>query len=560
MEQNPGRALLERIPRWRRMQTRAVVTVLVVVVIVASVTSLALVRVTSDHLSREFSHTVVSTAGFFTEQLRDPLLDGNDAAVLKALELSTADPRIAFVAIQEPDGRTDTARIAQSLVWEAYQNLIEGGSASEASSAREAAERNFRLNRPVNVETATRHPARVLRSPILAMVEHGNHRESRLLGYVVVGMIDPTLTLTMARMQLHAAIVAAAACLASIPLTVFLMHRLVRPILRIARATTDLASGREYRRLAIHRNDEIGVLARAFDKMAERLGRARRDLLEANRVLESQVQARTHELEDLNRLLQREIETKNDFLRTVSHDLNAPLRNIAGMVTSVKTRFGESLPEEAVERLDRVLANASIEMEMLNDLLELSRLRTAPGKPEDVDLDEMVRSIVSALDHEISQRGISIEVLSDLPTVHVELRLARQVFLNLIDNAVKYMGDGAEKVIRIDHALQERVLEISVTDTGPGIPEDERERVFQVFRRGTSALSSGKEGRGVGLPAVRMTLERWGGGIRVETPENGRGSRFVIFMPRKRVVCTDCAGRDGPAGTTAVGSTETGGR
>jgi len=265
-----------------------------------------------------------------------------------------------------------------------------------------------------------------------------------------------------------------------------------------------------------------------------------------------QVNRRTNQVEIVNRMLRQEIETKNEFIRTVTHDLNAPLRNIAGMIRMIRKRHGGALPEDVARRIDRIEANVDLETSMLDDLLELSRLRTRPYKTSDIDLNELFHQIRETFESELSERGISFEIEGTFPIVHLEPRLVRQVFLNLVDNAVKYIADGPERRIRIYREADPNWLAIGVADTGPGIPEEARERIFGLFCRGVAGPEGSAPtapGRGVGLASVRTVVERWGGSIDLHYVID-RGSRFIVRIPVNRIVSAGCAGAsdsDSPA-------------
>ncbi len=214
----------------------------------------------------------------------------------------------------------------------------------------------------------------------------------------------------------------------------------------------------------------------------------------------------------------------------------------------LQRRFGDALPDEVKHRLERIAANVRIETSMLDDLLELSRIRTRPGECEDVNLHDLVRGIVEALGHDLAERSIECTIATTLPVVRVESNLARQVFLNLIDNAAKYMGQRETRRITISHEVRDGRLCVSVADTGPGISESDRKRIFQVFRRGSGAAAASVPGRGIGLASVKAVVEHWGGEISL-TSEVGRGSTFTVSIPASRIASADV----GPvAGRTAA--------
>ena len=139
-----------------------------------------------------------------------------------------------------------------------------------------------------------------------------------------------------------------------------------------------------------------------------------------------------------------------------------------------------------------------------------------------------------AFEHELAQRGVQLKVHDPLPTLLVERARLRHVVQNLVDNAIKYMGDQPVRRIDISASVDAQGVRLVVADTGPGIPEHERESVFQVFRRASTSIGA-TAGVGVGLASVKAMVERWSGSVTLES-ESGRGSRFIVRAPLERVV------------------------
>lgn len=514
------------VPIRHRLQFRVLLLVLAMVVVTVGTSNWMLERLIEVQLTETLERETVRIGEHLAEVLRRPLLSGDSAALSAQLESATADPGLGFIQIENRLGAVVAERVNNADVHDHFVEHFDGPAQRAALTQ----------SRPTRLEYAPAPEARVLRTPIFSSDRLSAAPD--LLGHVSFVVIDPVHRATVQKMRALAMGVVLAACLISVPLTTLLMRRLMRPLRRIMRAITTLASGGELPALPVGRGDELGLLARTFSETAEKLGAARTQLMLANASLEHDVDTRTAELNAANRRLEVEIQTKNDFLRTVSHDLNAPLRNIAGMTTMLQRRFGEGLPDEVNHRLERIAANVQLESSMLDDLLELSRIRSRPGECEEVDLNELVRSIFEALEHEMVERGIKCQVTTVLPHVEVERNLARQVFLNLVDNAAKYMGDRSAKAITISHRVSGERLVVSVQDTGPGIAAAEQERVFQVFRRGSEASAGAVPGRGIGLASVKAVVEHWGGEITLESGL-GVGSTFAVSIPASRIVSVD---------------------
>ncbi len=513
------------VPIRHRLQFRVLLLVLAMVVVTVGTSNLMLERLIESQLEETLARETVRIGGHLADEFRQPLEHRNPTALRDRLDAVAIDSAVAFVQVEDRFGASLSQHVNNE---DLYQHYLKRFGEHEQAALTQSL--------PTLLNYAPAPEARVLRTPIFSST--GAAGGADLLGHVTFAFIDPVHRATVQRMRALVIGVVCVACLISVPITALLMRRLTRPLRRIMRAVTMLASGERLPHLPLRRNDELGLLARSVLETAGTLAQARSELLRANESLEQQVDERTAALNAANHRLELEIETKNEFLRTVSHDLSAPLRNIAGMTTMLQRRFGDSLPEEARHRLERIAANVELESSMLDDLLELSRIRTRPGECEPVDLHELVAGIIQALEHELGERGIECGIETTLPTVHVERNLARQVFLNLIDNAAKYMGQRPTRRITISHALEKRTLHVSVADTGPGIAASDQQRVFQVFRRGSEAGTTGVPGRGIGLASVRAVVEHWGGEITLQS-EVGVGSTFKVSIPASRIVSAD---------------------
>ncbi len=324
-----------------------------------------------------------------------------------------------------------------------------------------------------------------------------------------------------------------------LPLVYVLVSRAFMPLRKLSLASRGVADGR-FETVDIHfRGEAIAELAETFNAMVIRLREqkhladdATARLLETNLNLEKLVQDRTRDVEGTSRRLREEIAEKGDFLRAVSHDLNAPLRNIDGMAASVLRKHGDALPDDVKNRLERIRSNVAAESELIGEVLELSRIRSVRGEFENVKLNDLIWSLRGVFDQDLRDKNIELMLESNLPTVHVEKNRMRQVFQNLLDNAIKYMGDGPERLIKVGARSVPDGIEIYVADTGIGISQQEAKRVFYAFRRGTN--HQGVAGKGVGLAGVKAIVETYDGVIRCEAGESGGtifrftiGSRFV---------------------------------
>jgi signal transduction histidine kinase len=360
---------------------------------------------------------------------------------------------------------------------------------------------------------------------------------SRLIGYITVGVSSAAEEAKAQGANIRIAVgIGCFIILLSLPLAYGMVYRIFMPIRQLVGASRAIAAGDLDARVAIDRVDAIGELARAFNEMVQTVKRQREDLQranqrleEANSDLEKKVVQRTGQLEMANKRLSSEIAEKEDFLRAVSHDLNAPLRNISGMASMLLLKHREKFDADVIHRLERIQKNVEVETDLIGELLELSRIKTRRQKMEMVEFSALVRDLGDIFENDLKSRRIVLCVDNPLPVVNCEKARFRQVFQNLIDNAIKYMGDGPVREIHVGCAVRRGETEFYVRDTGLGIDPEDIDRIFFVFRRGKNSAASNIAGKGVGLSSVKAVIEMYNGKIWVES-KPGKGSVFKFTV------------------------------
>src|SRR5687768_8251907 len=363
---------------------------------------------------------------------------------------------------------------------------------------------------------------------------------TKLLGYVAVGVSQAREQAELLRINLIVVGIGFVVVLLLIPIAYLLVYRVFHPIRQLVDATKRIAEGDLEASVAIDRPDVIGVLARSFNEMVNRVRRQQEDLeaaneklAEANRDLEQKVQQRTGQLEAANKRLSSEIAEKEDFLRAVSHDLNAPLRNISGMATVLLMKHRDAFDEDVINRLERIQKNVQVETDLIAELLELSRIKTRRHKMEPVEVGSMVHELAEVLGDDLRSRKIALLFDTPMPVLNCERARLQQVFQNLIDNAIKYMGEGSKREIHIGCQVRQSEVEFYVSDTGIGIDPEDVDKVFYIFRRGKNAAQN-ISGKGVGLATVKSIIETYSGTIWVES-KLGKGSTFRFTVNGQHV-------------------------
>ena len=237
---------------------------------------------------------------------------------------------------------------------------------------------------------------------------------------------------------------------------------------------------------------------------------------------EEKLKALAGRLEHSNRELEQ-------FAFIASHDLQEPLRKIQAFGDMLGTKCSDKLDEQGKDYLTRMQNAAKRMQQFIVDLLKYSRVATRPEPLDTVDLREAVMEVISDLELKIERLGANVEVF-ELPAVKAEKSQIRQLFQNLIANALKFHGE-EQPHIKIYSRRTDHDCRIFVEDNGIGFDEKYLDRIFAPFQRlhGRSAY----EGTGMGLAICRKIVERHGGSITAKS-KPGEGSTFIITLPVKQ--------------------------
>jgi signal transduction histidine kinase len=240
---------------------------------------------------------------------------------------------------------------------------------------------------------------------------------------------------------------------------------------------------------------------------------ARRALREWHHITERRV------AEERLRETNRELEA---FVYTISHDLRSPLAPIIGYAEYLRTEYGAKLDERALDSLDEIEGQANRMLILLEDLLDLAHAGYLDRPQQPVDAGDLLQEVLKEMAGQFP-KGAQIIVPFPLPHAHLPETLLTQIFRNLVGNALRYAGG----TIEVSGEREDHRVCYFVRDHGPGIPAAERDRIFEVFFRGSTA--QGSRGTGVGLATVRKIARSYGGKAWVEETPGG-GSTFRVLL------------------------------
>lgn len=228
----------------------------------------------------------------------------------------------------------------------------------------------------------------------------------------------------------------------------------------------------------------------------------------------------TAELEDKNSELER-------FVYTVSHDLRTPLVSIKGFVGLLQKDIASNDIEKVLTDVKRINQAADLMAELLEGLLELSRIGRVINPPVSGSLTRLVRKAAEPLQDKIEQRSITLVVDENMPAFWGDQLRLSEVFQNLVENAIKFMGDQPAPRIEVSARVDDDMLVCAVKDNGIGIDPQYHDRVFNLFER----LNPEIDGTGIGMPLVKRIIEAHGGTIEIESEGAQTGCTIIFTLP-----------------------------
>ena len=256
----------------------------------------------------------------------------------------------------------------------------------------------------------------------------------------------------------------------------------------------------------------------------------RRLSLESRRLQEVEKESirLAQEKEELQRLEQY----KSDFMTTVAHELRSPVAGAQSLLRTLLHSLAGGLNEQQKEILNRVDLRLSGLLAVVNDLLDLAASKTFEQQSltEPVRLSAVICQVVENLSVEADQNGVTLDL--ELPSEEVAVLGTedglQKIFANLVGNAIKYTPQGGK--VTVSARYRDGSVEITVVDTGIGIPQKDMPRLFEEFFRAGNARRKGIVGTGLGLSIVKQFVDRFGGEIEASSVE-GQGTQFKVSLP-----------------------------
>lgn len=274
---------------------------------------------------------------------------------------------------------------------------------------------------------------------------------------------------------------------------IIVTRHIIKPIRKITEATKEVASGNLKTEVDIKRNDEIGKLADNFNLMVK-------------------------ELNSIEYL-------RKDFISNVSHELKTPIASMQGFAKLLKDE--NISKEEKEEYIEIILEETTRLSNLSSNIMKLSKFENQKIiiNKSNYRLDEQIRKAIIMLETEIDEKNLEIELKSQPITINEDKDLIMEIWINLLNNAIKYTNKNGKITININE--NNEFVNVIIKDNGIGIPKDKQQRIFEKFYQAEKSHSN--QGNGLGLSIVKRIIELIDGKITFSS-EEGKGTTFNVYI------------------------------
>jgi len=305
---------------------------------------------------------------------------------------------------------------------------------------------------------------------------------------------------------------------------------ILRPIRHLRALANNVSDGNLDVRSSIKTGDEYEKLASAFNKMLDGLQETQKKLRQANKQLDGKIV----ELSDRNIELFKANKLKSEFLANISHEFRTPLNSILGFAQVLRDKPALLTKDKGQRYTENIITGGNRLLNMINDLLDLAK--TKAGKIElhieKASVSQLINSAVASFSLETKKKKIKVKVLTgpDLPDLVTDAGKVQQIVYNFLSNAVKFTPERGRIEIHAGLKSDDKTLRIQVTDTGCGIAEADKTKIFEKFGTTGDSATLQSSGSGLGLAISAELAAMLAGNIGVDS-ELGKGSTFWLDIP-----------------------------
>ena len=304
---------------------------------------------------------------------------------------------------------------------------------------------------------------------------------------------------------------------------------ILRPIRQLRAIANNVAEGNLDIRSAIKTGDEYEKLAKAFNNMLDRLQAAQEKLRQANKQLDDKIA----QLSERNIELFKANKVKSEFVANISHEFRTPLNAILGFAEIFKEKPDIIKKDKGRRYAENIITSGNTLLNMINDLLDIAK--TEAGKVElhieKTSLPRLCKTVVGHFAALTKKKKIKVKLRMDdnLPPLMTDAGKVQQILYNFLSNAVKFTPQQGRIEIRAG-MIDEKTVQIVVSDTGCGIAEPDKEKIFEKFRQVDGSITRQSAGSGLGLAISKELATLLAGSIGLES-ELGAGSTFWLNIP-----------------------------
>jgi len=336
---------------------------------------------------------------------------------------------------------------------------------------------------------------------------------------IVVKMDTEEVFASANRLRIILSITAAALLLIVVALAVIVAQSISGPIKQLTKVSGIITAGNLSERARIEAQDEIGELARSFNRMTDGLVEAK-----------AKVETQKTKVEEQKTLLEKVNKELDSFVYTASHDLRAPLRAISSFSDFLEEDCKHKLNKEGRVHLSEIQKGTARMDDLIRDLLMLSRISRIKNPYEDVDIKGLVKSVTERIKFDIDKSKVDLKIRENMPVINCDRIKMGEAFLNLINNAIKFSAkNNKNPKVEVGYRDAGGDHELYVKDNGIGIDPKYNNEIFVIFRR--LQTSKDYDGTGAGLAIVKRIVDDHGGRIWVESAL-GKGATFRFTIPK----------------------------